>query len=357
MKRRRLWLAGLMSASLFAVVAACTAFDDVPLPGAKPPDASPAVEASVEDASTTTGILSLAEAAKVCSLVARCVGLGESLAASLRVSVVEPSYSLCLTELATDIEPGRQNKSTTAKALRDVAAADTCAAAGGAVFIDVFRGGDPRCAYDAAPGTPLDTCLDPSTSLHCFGPGKNGFSHHCNRPHRTGLETCVAFDGGADCVLGASCPGTTCSGAVLEECRPAQALPLYYSRTDCAALGMQCAVANQRIGCSTDGKDIRLTGMKFLGAHCEGDLRHTQSEVYFGLTDCKALGGKCVGSGQGAICALPSDECSPFNTVDTCAGTTWNGCVGGKKKSFDCASIGKACAIDASPGAVAAACY
>jgi hypothetical protein len=117
---------------------------------------------------------------------------------------------------------------------------------------------------------------------------------------------------------------------------------------------MQCAVTKTgSIGCSTDSTQILERADGIFGGGCDGNMRYSKSEIYFSQVDCAALGGRCVASGRTGICTFPSDECSPIVTPDECTGTTFHGCVGGKKTAFDCANIGKACS---QVGAVRAAC-
>jgi hypothetical protein len=336
-----------------AAAVACTAFDDVPKPTTTVQPADDAATAPEEGATDTLpapGILSLTEAAQLCSVIARCPYLGESVTAQFRIPVVEQSYSLCLTELSTTLEPKRPGKDATARALREVAAAPTCEAASSLLALEPVLPGDPRCQYDG--GGPLDRCIDAVTALHCQGPNKAGLVRHCSRPNHLPGETCFLSAGTADCALGKGCPGPGCVGPVLTFCRPSNTMRDFYTNQDCNLLGMQCAIGpDNNIGCSTDDKAIRSRSDFVLGAECKGTKKVTTSETYFGEIDCAALGATCTASGTAAICAFPTDECSPFGAAsETCSGTTFHGCVAGKKSSFDCATIGKACVLGSTSG-------
>lgn len=363
MKARAL-VAALAASSALAVVAACTAFSDLGGPNgaateAGGPDGGGG-DGDGGDGLAGPGMLSLPDAMKVCSLVARCFALGEAINASLRLAVVEPSTSLCLTELATTLEPKRPGRALTARVLQELAGATSCGAAGAMLSLEPIAAGDPRCPDSGA--APPDRCLDGMTAIHCLEPGGvpyAGFLRHCGRPSRTSDESCFAFDGGAECAVGAGCTDPGCIGPVLDVCRPNDAVRLSHARTDCNVLGMQCIVgSNSDIGCSTTDEKTRgrAVGDGRLGAFCEGTRRVITSELYFATVDCAALGGTCEQRGLGAVCTLPGDACSPLDDVDTCTGTTLDACVGGRRVSFDCASIGKSCVASSGAGSYAAAC-
>lgn len=359
MTRRRALVALVALAAGVATAVACTAFDDVPAPGARgsSDDASTegATDAAALDARFAPGLLSLGEAAQLCSIIARCDDLGAAITAALRIPVYEPSYSLCLTELSTSFEPKRPGKDATRQYLKEITAAPSCEAARAMLALEAVPAGDPRCTYDG--GGPRAECLDPLTAITCEGPGLRGRIRHCGKPNHTAGETCVTFDGGVDCALAQGCADPACIGPILSTCRPSDKQRLFRTSTDCNMLGMQCFVGpDGNIGCSTDEVATRARSDGFLGAECDGTKRITASEFYFGETDCAALGGTCISGAVSATCAFPDDECSPFAaTADTCAGTVFRGCVAGKKTSFDCASIGKSCVL-ASKGGFAVAC-
>lgn len=354
--RPRAVVAALAVGSAVAAIAACTAFSDLKSPSPALPADSGKDGASADAA--TAGMLSLADAAKVCSLIAQCYALGEAINGSLRLALAEPSYSLCLTELTTTLEPKRPGRQITARTLQDLAGAATCGAAAKLLSLEPIAKGDPRC-QDAGPA-PADQCLDAMNLVHCFPPGgaSAGFVRHCGKPSRTADERCFGFDGGAECAVAIGCTDPGCIGPALDACRPSDVVRLYHARTDCNVLGMQCIVGNNSdVGCSTDATRTRLREPDGdLGAFCDGTTRVVTSEVYLGRVDCADFGGTCVHRGLAAICALPEDECSPFTTPDTCTGTTINTCVGGKATAFDCATIGKTCARATDAGAFPAAC-
>jgi hypothetical protein len=355
-RRRALFAVLALSAGLAAAVA-CTAFDDVPAPGSRavPPEAGDetTADADAPDVLPAPGLLSLTEAAQLCSLIARCEYLGLTITAALRVPVAEPSYSLCLTELSTTFEPKRPGRDLTARVLKEIAAAPTCAAAASMLTLEVVPPGDARCASDGGDaGVPAQRCLDEKTALYCNGPQAFGKIRHCGKPNHTADETCIAFDGGVDCAIGMGCGGAGCIGPVLTTCRPSDAMRVLHTNTDCNVIGMQCTVGpDLNVGCSTDDVKTRQSSDGLVGAACRGSKRISSEENYYGETDCAAFGATCISSGVGATCAFPTDECSPFGAAtDTCTGTTFHGCVAGKKTSVDCASIGKSCVLGSTAG-------
>jgi hypothetical protein len=111
---------------------------------------------------------------------------------------------------------------------------------------------------------------------------------------------------------------------------------------------MRCIVVAGQPGCSADGQTIRKSDAEKITARCEGTVLVTVAKAYYGRFDCAAVGAVCKSNGDAALCAFATDDCTPWDPdVDICDGDghTIRVCVGGKRVSFDCASIGARCAV------------
>src|SRR5271166_6505396 len=129
----------LLAAILFALGPGCTAFDFA-APGNPAPDASvdAASDADAMDGSPPTdggapGLLSLAQAAQVCSLIFECPRLASAIDASLVIPLDFPStplnFSGCMDWLAGPIDPARVGLAQQRTVLVAIAQARSCQAA------------------------------------------------------------------------------------------------------------------------------------------------------------------------------------------------------------------------------------
>lgn len=366
MKRSRRGAARLIAAGATlacGAAAACTAFDDVPLPSrpreagavdAEPAEAGP-VDGGAPDVLPAEGYVTEAEAVTACSVVAACPYLAESMALSLRVAVAETvpayvvgehppyeqSFSFCVEQLSKTFEPQRPGRDLVAATVRKIASAKSCAEAGANLRLDLLPPGDPRCASGPAPDAGPWTCLDDVTALSCDE--TLPFLWHCSAPYGLPTARCETIDGGAyalgGCVLpDGVCPA--CEGSVLTSCltEPVTHTP-YRTKVDCRVIGLECAInpGNVQIGCAGPDHVIRGDIYSFPGAYCQNTNLVVSNGTYVGILDCASLGGICASANGAAVCTLPDAACTPFSAgANTCQGSKLHLCVGGRWRDVDC---------------------
>jgi hypothetical protein len=342
---------------------ACTTFDFPPPSGAAGDDAGPTdatTSADVTaDASPDTGapsFLDVTTAARLCALTFQCPGLAAAIEASLVIPLDTPTtplnFSGCIDWLAGPVDPGRVGLTQQRTILQTIAGQPTCAGA--------YASCPAQPASTSTPCT-VDGCAD-SELLSCTSAGS--FAITCGAPLFSATGSCVLsqVSGVGLCVTEGTCSsGLSCAGAG----NPAPTLvDCYkdgdsYTAYDCTLSGRECdEAAEGDPDCVAPGKDTapcpdRLardacdTGGTSV-IHCAGGVL-AETEL-----DCAATGRACSTTSGVARCVDPStDQCTPFlmdGTVNACVALDAGGpataislCIGGRKTSFDCASIDLSC--------------
>ena len=332
-----------------AAASSCTTFNGVSVPETDASGSDTTFEASpaeAAEAATGQGYLSLADAARVCSLVFQCSELASSVLASVAVPVDPTNYSLCVHWLAAPIPPDRVGFAVQAQTFACMVQGGTCAGAGTCLSLENIAPGDPRCA-DAGPDAAEHCGDDGGTVYRCA----DQYLLHCGSAYYApGSECMTGSDGTHWCALGQNCNlNSSCIGALLDYCSQGGNL---HESVNCAYDGYTCDVAsNDDSGlpnCNT-GTLEKLCASA--GTSCSGTTVEVCDGEELSEFDCAALGQTCSSKAGPALCVGSSDECSPFDTsVNECTGTSISLCVGGKKESFDCSSLGLSCI----PGAGAA---
>ncbi len=357
---------GLVAVLGTCAVAACTAWDDVPLPS----DRSSLDGGGMPEAATMTsdaeagpmtlpadGFVTEREAIDACTVIAACPYLAFSLVTSLRVPVAESilfqsaedvglsstSFSYCVEQLSKTFEPARPGRDIVAAAVRKIGTATSCGEAGSTLLNDFHRDADVHCTADAGP---TDTCIDNVTGLSCDGPFST-LTRHCNAAGGVPSDTCLSLDGGTPvtgCVLADGvCP--FCEGSVATLCDYADPkvassrLPAR-AHVDCKALGLECAITpgGLNVGCASADHVVRQDVYQYAGAYCVDSTLYLSDSTFVGLFDCAAIGGACAQSAGAAVCTMPDAECTPFSPgANTCNGSKIHVCVGGHWKDVDCA--------------------
>lgn len=334
------------AASVGAVATSCTIFNGVALP---------AHDGGGYDADSGQGgmppmvehYLSMSDAAKACSILRACPEpeLQTTLAWSLALQIDATNFSQCMTWLAGPIPPTHAGIPLQTEALKCLVASMTCEDANRCFDYVLLPNSDTRCdkyLVDAGPDASAQACLDPETVIFCA-------------PGSYQLQNCksAGFGPNARCLtnaLGPACAIDTCGGDTGSVCE--SSLVVYCSSGlklagDCAYQGNDCGFDPDAgySRCLTDGIYQQCSGV---GSSCAGDRVEVCNSINLASYDCKVLGGTCKHDHGPALCALPSDKCTPFDkTVNVCKDAkTLNLCVGGQPMSFDCSSIGKACKPD-----------
>jgi hypothetical protein len=343
----------LVVAALLVLAGSCTAFDNVPPPFAKTPGDGGVDSGDASDAGpafTAPGFLSLTEAAKLCSRLIACNGLGLSLTQDFRIPLNGAGYSYCVTQLATTFEPNRLGAGLVSTTLRKIVdlGDSSCQLSFNELEDQELPSGDALCAGPDAVTPPNGHCIDAKTMLWCESRGGVGTLTHCGKPSGGPTESCVTIDGGALCSPGGLCPAATCEGNTLKGYLETADGTRYCREVDCSAIGLRCVVdAFDNVGCASSDKATGTANNA--GGFCEGDVYLARAYLYEGRIDCSALGARCISRRMLALCAFENAECSPFDpSVDRCkAGSdVVELCVGGRRTELDCASIGKRCLPD-----------
>jgi hypothetical protein len=316
-------------------------------------DAGPSVDAGPD--ASYEHYLTVADAAKVCSLLATCPEpeLAQSITESTGVPVDFGNFANCMEWVAGPIPSNRIGLTIQRSVLSCVAMATSCVAAGKCLSEELFAAGDPRCAgldagddagdaaSDAAPS--LDTCLDNGATVQrCSG----GNALHCGSAYFEGGAKCLTgADGTSWCATGTMCTqATTCAGSNLEYCGSGTQLRF---GINCAAVGNTCGIdpKTKQADCLTDGT-VQLC--PDTSSDCDKDRVKVCDFDRYSIFDCAKLGGTCSKDLGSALCVRPGDTCTPFDPdVNVCTGTSISLCLAGAKTSFDCASIKKTCVAGA----------
>ena len=328
------------------VASSCTTFDGVGLP---PNDASTSetfVEASPPDAGDAgpeaapgQGYLPLAEAARVCSTVFKCPLLAPSILASVAVPVDPVNYSLCMHWLAGGMPPNRVGFAVQAQTFACMAQGQTCAQAGSCLALENVESNDSRCADGGADAA--ERCGDDGgTVLRCA----DGYLLHCGSAYYAPGSACLTgSDGTHWCAVSVTCNvQVSCIGTLLDYCAADSNL---HESVNCAYDGYTCDVASNddsgSPGCNT-GTLVKPCASA--GTSCSGTVVEVCDGYDDSEFDCASLGGTCSAQGGPALCVRSDDECTPFDPdVNVCTSSVLALCVGGKKQTLDCASLGMTC--------------
>lgn len=332
---------GALAAALLGP--SCTIWSGVTFsPGS---DAGLAVD-SGSDAAAFEHYLSTADAAKLCSLLAKCPEpeLAQSITLATGVPVDFGNFSNCVEWVAGPIPSNRIGLTLQRAVLECVSMATTCVAAGKCLSEELFAAGDPRCAgNDAGVDASVDSCIDSNATVQrCSGTN----ALHCDNAYfESGAKCMKGLDGTFWCATGANCvQATTCVGSNLEYCGSGTELRF---GINCAAVGNTCGIDPKTMGadCLTEGT-IQLCSDT--SSDCDKDRVKVCDNDRYSVFDCAKLGGTCNKDLGAALCVRPGDTCTPFDPdINVCAGSSISLCLGGAKTSFDCATIQKMCASGA----------
>lgn len=283
------------------------------------------------------GFVSLESAIRACSRVTGCdATMAESLQQSLAISIDATNFTHCVDALAGPLDPDRLNEATSDR-IECIASAKSCGAATACMLYQSDETTDPRCATLNKEANCVD---DGGTALVCGG--GTSLKIDCANPAFGPGASCQIFvlDDGREhalCVLSTPCAATeTCRGTLFDGCvsgpKPGHQV------IDCAPSGSRCVAAER--GCA--------------GARCIGPTATTCEATRMAVcglgsvtnVDCAHIGATCIKSSTTVACARADDECNVFDEPrkDRCVdGATIGLCVGGKKTTFSCASVGMKC--------------
>lgn len=348
-----------------SVAAACTAFDDVPLPS-KPTEAGAfnvdtresAADGGVPDvALPAPGFVTLAEAVDACTVIASCGHLAQSVTRSLRVPVAEAvpataanvnpvydtSFSFCVEQLSKTFEPQRPGRDIVAASIRRIAKATSCREAGKGLYLEYLPVPDVHCpsSPDASPWV----CIDDVTAVECAPEFAVVF--HCNSPSGLPGGKCITLDAGRYGIGGCFTPESTtgmcnptCQGSAAVLCDSFPLFPRRYGMlTDCSVLGLECKVdlGTTNTGCAMPGRAPRYDQYHYPGTYCENTNLVLSNGGFVGVVDCASFGGVCAGKNAAAVCTMPDAECTPFSPgTNTCQGSKIHLCVGGRWQDVEC---------------------
>lgn len=342
--KRSLALAVVTSvvAASLAAASSCTIFDGLTVPSEGGADAVAEAGDAGDGggAEGGSGYLSLADGVRFCSNAFKCPFLAPSSLQSLGVPVDIAHFSGCVSWVAGPIPPDRPGIDVQRRALECAARANGCTAAGTCMWWENIDPKDPRCTgYD---GGANGSCADDAgTVQYCTG----GILAHCdNEGYAPGSFCQKGKDGEWRCALQmcAQNQSESCMGAYEMYCGATSNL---WQGLNCAATGYTCGLDPQSgfINCLTGGQ-LKACSATSVTCGASGTNVSVCDGVQVGEFNCLALGGTCDGIAALPRCKLPNEQCSPYDVnVDQCTGSTLAMCVGGRKQSFDCASIGLVC--------------
>lgn len=293
------------------------------------------------DASVSGGFLSLTDAARVCAKVKTCIKLGYSIGFSLLIPMDAKTYSSCVDVLASPLPPGRLGLARQTETLKCVADAADCASAALCLPYESISSTDPRCEVEAGTGK---SCSPDKAAVYNCG---TDLITHCDHGHFVGGSCMLTSTGEAQCAAAPTCTQSAsfCTGDVVEICMSSG----FAFKVDCSYWGQTCGTdqAGGPNDCVLNGIAPLCTADK---VQCIGDRVRACYGGYYGEIDCLAGGSKCD-AWPTAHCARPDDACQQTDlTVNACTGDVVELCVAGKRMSFDCASIGRACLTAAGSG-------
>lgn len=343
--RASLLLGALAAGALVAVAPSCTVFDGLTA------HLDAGADADGGDPEPPPSLLSLADAAHVCALVAACPALGPSLVASTGLPLVHVTsvaagalpafdfrFSACLDWLASPFPPAHPGLAYASEVVACVAATQSCAGAAACVGLEVLEPADPRCS-----GLAQGHCTpDRSEAIDCVAL----LSSHCGSDLFTPGSECFPVGPGADtrvrCGLGycAAYQGVSCAEGLATLCT-ADKVRVGYA---CDAFGLSCVEGvTGTVGCVGEGGAQACSDV---GAEaCAGaSIVRVCGVGLYAEVDCASADRACVEEGPTARCAPAFTTCSPYDgDVDVCDGTSIRTCVNGQRVLLDCADVGAAC--------------
>ncbi len=333
-------LSGMIAAIALALGATvCTTFNG--LEAASAVDGGIVVGSDAGDGAADAGVpgyLPVAKAAKVCSTIFACPELARSIVYSMAIPVDGLNYSLCVDWLAGPIPPSRVGFGLQASTLECVAKADTCEQAGACLWVEYLAPNDPRCADAGVPEAGDGVCTDDGgTLLRCT----SHYALHCASSYYAPGATCLQGSNNyTGCALEQNCTAvTSCVGSVLTYCAIDN---LKYS-INCAYGGYGCGV-NEQSGYPCIPPDPTVQCNIPGATRCDSDIVWVCDGLYESAFDCASMGASCSDTEGSARCVMPGSTCSPSDAdINVCSGTSIDLCHGGRKSSFDCASIGRTC--------------
>lgn len=353
----RLLVAALAAGAL--LVGSCHAFSDLGPPGndgGTDADSTDAGSADGDAAPDLPGLVSIADALRICSKVLTCPHVGPSIKASFGLPIDSTNFSSCVHALSGPIDPRRLN-TITSERLRCVGKADTCNI-GACVAREEIDRTDPRNDPGCGDGGLLETCSG-ETRISCFGGNVGSLATHCDDPAYAAGSRCVAGGGRARCdVTVTGCPivpqcvdGTE-PLSVTDFCFDAGGVT-GHTKFDCRSSGQSCRGGVP--GCVTTPCAVHLR------TQCEDGTKLSVcilDEVT--VLDCAPAGpgSSCKSHDNAAFCSGPHDECTPYDPqpssgqgVNSCDGTTIRLCIGGRMTSVDCRDGGSgfACRTGTAP--------
>jgi hypothetical protein len=301
--------------------------------------------------------LSMSEAAKFCSELSECSEPNLLLALTYIVGIPldATNYSACMNWIAGPLPPDRIGIPYQRSVLSCIAEAKDCTAASACNANDFFQANDPRCAgmLDAGLDSGIEVCADGTKeALRC-----DVFDIlHCDNKYFAGSKCMIDEDGSRWCASGTNCNiESQCVGSVLDYC--GQSSILEFS-IDCSTAGLTCGSDPKtgNVDCLTNGKD-NICGDTTMGqapggtSSCDGSTVLFCNYSWQSPFNCGSMGATCDGTHPLAFCKRADDVCTPYDvTVNKCDGTKVKLCVGGQNVDFDCASIGKTCALSPAVG-------
>ncbi|HEY8079077.1 MAG TPA: hypothetical protein VIF62_33325 [Labilithrix sp.] len=332
--RRLLVLVVLALLVPLATTFSCTTFDGL---GYDAGATAPVNDAASDDASPAPpkGYLSVEDAAHVCSLAMVHPSLEASISASIGVplQIGMPHFSTCISWLSRGVTATRKGFAVQQQMLKNVRNAPDIGAAAQACFVNVSLG-------------------DPCDAGSCF----NGFVVACasgNRvivqckpPQELDQSACTSGPGGPQCVRAATPCSTqiVCDGDIEHHCAPGSTTTELGS--DCSRTGQSCVAGE---GCLSPGDTYvcpaGANGSGEIITDCNGAVARVcvplQPRVDI---DCAQAGLTCLAQGTTAVCASPSDTCTPLSAgIDTCIDDQRvTACVDGRPTTIDCTTIGYA---------------
>ncbi|MFO0675006.1 MAG: hypothetical protein U0169_00590 [Polyangiaceae bacterium] len=321
-------------------VAGCTTFDGLVARtgsgdgGGRLPTGDAVVDAS-EGGARAPGYLALADGVKLCARINACPTLARSTIASTGIQLDTLNFSACLEWATGPVPPNRPGFATQAGILQCMARANDCGSAGECLSVDFLSEDDKRCK-DVEAGT--ERCADDGLSVVRCGTTKVAL--HCRSSLYGPNASCRPGNGGTYwCALDPPCPSATCNGSLLQYCGSSG----LHSGIVCSVGGYTCGI-DPDSGTPDCLSGDRVKACSNVGARCRDDVAVACDGFNESEFDCKALGGTCSQQEGPSLCVLPDATCTPFDVdANGCTGNTLAICVGGRKSTFDCGSVGLAC--------------
>ncbi len=340
----------ILATASVALLASCTTFYGL-IPDASTTSSSSSSTSGTGGGTPLPGLLPELDAAHVCSLVAKCPGLGDSVVASSGLPLVVPkasdtaNFSSCVDWLTLPLDtgttpsPARVGLASLRGLVDCLAATNTCADAVACPAVEVLPAGSADCMGMTSRCDGPDV-VDCTTSVR---------EHCANALFAPGSQCAVDAMGVPRCAVGAcSTPEASCDQvssmpeneqSFVFACVNGERLGV-----DCADLGLACDALSSMpadSNCSAAGSPATCTD--FGASECLSGHARVCSGAYEADVDCTRLGG-CVAEGSTVRCAPSTAACSPYDAdINVCSSSSVSLCLAGVRMAFDCATIGLAC--------------